>query len=121
MTEVAATQPRPSELTGSPRREVTVVIPTSNRWQLLSRSALPSALGQTEVDHEVVVVDDGSVDDTAHALEELRDPRLRVLRHATPLGVDSTQRAIAGNVAPISSVGGMSMIAATIARRNRLA
>jgi glycosyltransferase involved in cell wall biosynthesis len=91
MTEVARAPATPSEDAGSSRPEVTIVIPTSNRWQLLSTCALPSALGQTDVDHEVVVVDDGSVDETAHELERIDDPRLRILRHATPLGVSRSR------------------------------
>jgi glycosyltransferase involved in cell wall biosynthesis len=67
--------------------EVTVIIPTSNRWQLLSSCALPSALGQKDVYHEVIVVDDGSTDETQARLGELEHPRLRVLRHDTQLGV----------------------------------
>ena len=61
--------------------EVTIVIPTHNRWPLLSSAALPSALEQEGVDLEVVVVDDGSTDGTADRLEQLREPRLRVVRH----------------------------------------
>ena len=66
---------------------VSVVVPTANRWPLLSSCALPSALGQHDVEHEVIVVDDGSTDDTRQRLSELDDPRLRVLRHASSLGV----------------------------------
>lgn len=69
------------------RPEVTVIIPTANRWQLLSSCALPSALGQRDVDHEVIVVDDGSSDETPGRLAELGESRLRVLRHDTSLGV----------------------------------
>lgn len=67
--------------------EVTVVIPTRNRWSLLTEAALPAALSQEDVDHEVVVVDDGSADGTAGRLEALGEPRLRVLRHDRSLGV----------------------------------
>ena len=70
---------------------VSVVIPTSNRWPLLSSCALPSALGQLDVEHEVIVVDDGSRDDTPVRLAELTEPRLRVLRHATPKGVSQAR------------------------------
>jgi len=48
--------------------EVTVVIPTRNRWELLSTHALPSALSQEEVELEVVIVDDGSTDDSRNIL-----------------------------------------------------
>lgn len=43
---------------------VTVIIPTYNRAALLSR-ALESALGQTYPDKQIIVVDDGSTDNTA--------------------------------------------------------
>ena len=38
--------------------EVSVIIPTRNRWPMLSTHALPSALSQEDVELEVVVVDD---------------------------------------------------------------
>lgn len=75
---------------------VSVVIPTSNRWKLLSTSALPSALGQLDVEHEVIVVDDGSADDTPERLAELEEPRLRVLRHDAPLGVSRARNSAVG-------------------------
>ena len=67
--------------------EVSVVIPTRSRWHLLSTAALPAALEQTDVDVEVIVVDDGSQDETPSRLAELDDPRLKVVRHDTALGV----------------------------------
>lgn len=60
---------------------------------MLSTSALPSALGQEGVELEVIVVVDGSTDATARALDELREPRLRVIRHATPNGVARARNA----------------------------
>jgi glycosyltransferase involved in cell wall biosynthesis len=73
--------------------EVTVVIPTRNRWHLLSTAALPSALRQRAVDHEVVVVDEGSSDETPAALATMDDARLRVIRHDTPRGVAQARNA----------------------------
>lgn len=67
-----------------------VVIPSRDRWQHL-RTALASALTQTDVDVGVVVVDDGSVDRTAGELAALRDDRVRVLRHERPQGVSAAR------------------------------
>jgi glycosyltransferase involved in cell wall biosynthesis len=73
--------------------EVTVVIPTRDRWTLLASAALPAALGQEDVDVEVVVVDDGSSDETTERLAELTDPRLRIVRHAESRGVARARNA----------------------------
>jgi len=69
------------------------VIPTRNRWLMLERAALRAALSQELVDHEVVVVDDGSTDRTSQRLEELRDPRLRVVRLDERRGVATARNA----------------------------
>jgi glycosyltransferase involved in cell wall biosynthesis len=61
------------------RPEVTVVIPTRNRSDFLLRS-MGTALAQEEIDIEVIVVDDGSTDDTASMLAAEPDERLRVIR-----------------------------------------
>jgi glycosyltransferase involved in cell wall biosynthesis len=73
--------------------DVTVVIPTRSRWDLLSTAALPSALGQEDVKLEIVVVDDGSTDETAKKLQERSDVRLRVVRHERPQGVARARNA----------------------------
>ncbi|HET6831816.1 MAG TPA: glycosyltransferase [Solirubrobacterales bacterium] len=65
---------------------VSVVIPTRNRWPLLSR-ALSSVLGQEDVKIEVVVVDEGSTDETPAQLAALGDDRVRGLRNDEPTGV----------------------------------
>jgi glycosyltransferase involved in cell wall biosynthesis len=66
--------------------EVSIVIPTHNRWPLLRRT-LAGALAQEGVDHEVIVVDDGSSDGTSERLAALREPRLRAFRHERGRGV----------------------------------
>jgi glycosyltransferase involved in cell wall biosynthesis len=77
----------PAGLKSSGTPEVTVVIPTLNRWPLLSRHGLPSARHQEGVDFEVVVVDDGSTDETPRELARLGDPRVRVTRHESRRGL----------------------------------
>jgi hypothetical protein len=65
--------------------EVSVIIPTRDRYARVSL-ALHSVLWQREVDLEVIVVDDGSVDQTAAKIGGASDPRVRVLRNDVPLG-----------------------------------
>jgi glycosyltransferase involved in cell wall biosynthesis len=76
-----------------PAPEVTVVVPTHSRWDLLSTAALPAALGQEDVDLEVVVVDDGSTDETVEGLRGIDDQRLRVVRHDRARGVAQARNA----------------------------
>lgn len=71
--------------------EISVVIPTRDRWHRLMQGALPSALAQVGVSHEVIVVDDGSADETARRLASLDDPRLVVLRHERPRGLSAAR------------------------------
>ena len=75
--------------------DVSVVVPTKDRWALLSRNALRSALGQRSVELEVIVVDDGSRDETPERLAELAtaDRRVRVVRHDHPRGVSAARNA----------------------------
>jgi glycosyltransferase involved in cell wall biosynthesis len=59
---------------------VSILIPAFNQSQYL-RQAVDSALAQTRTDIEIVVVDDGSTDDTPQVLAGYAgEPRLRVIR-----------------------------------------
>lgn len=62
-----------------------IFIPTKNRSTLLIR-ALDSCWAQTYPDYEIVVVDDGSADETQEALKAVARPNLKVLRHAQSEG-----------------------------------
>ena len=64
----------------SPRPRVSVVIPVFNAEQFL-KEAVESALGQTYPNIEVIVVDDGSTDNTPHVLETFSES-VRVVRTA---------------------------------------
>jgi glycosyltransferase involved in cell wall biosynthesis len=78
---------------------VSVVLPTYDRAHTL-RASVESLLAQQDVDFEVLVVDDGSADDTEAVLAALRHPRLRVLRIAHG-GVAAARNAgIAASSAP---------------------
>jgi glycosyltransferase involved in cell wall biosynthesis len=58
---------------------ISIVVPTYNRSRLL-REAVDSVRGQTYERWELVLVDDGSTDDTAAVFAGLDDPRMRVVR-----------------------------------------
>lgn len=58
---------------------VSVVIASRNRSALLLES-IRSVVGQTMQDFEIVIVDDGSTDDTAAAVLALNDPRIHLER-----------------------------------------
>ncbi len=59
---------------------VSVVIPTFNRADLLP-ATLDSVLGQTLEDIQVIVVDDGSTDDTPEFMAGVTDPRVEYIRN----------------------------------------
>lgn len=68
------------------REAVSVVVPTRDRSDRVA-ATVRSTLAQRDVELEVVVVDDGSRDATAEALEALSDKRVTVLRNASSRGV----------------------------------
>ncbi len=62
-----------------------IVIPAFNREKEILR-AVKSCLLQDFQAFEVVVVDDGSTDQTAAVVNSLQDPRVRLMRHASNRG-----------------------------------
>ena len=64
---------------GTAPPEFAVVIPAYNHAEYLG-DALASALSQTERSFEVVVVDDGSTDNTEAVVRRFTDPRVKYLR-----------------------------------------
>lgn len=55
--------------------KISVIIPTYNRSGML-RQAISSVLAQTERDFEIIVVDDGSTDDTHSVVGAMEDERI---------------------------------------------
>lgn len=56
--------------------EVSVIIPTYNRSQIV-KETIGSVLAQTLEDLEIIVVDDGSTDDTRNVIEAFTDRRVK--------------------------------------------
>lgn len=71
---------------------VSVIIPTHNRYNLVL-TAVRSALQQTYSNIEVIVVDDGSTDDTQSVIAILKDPRLQYLRNEPAIGAAGARNA----------------------------
>jgi len=69
---------------------VSVVVPTRNRGALLART-VSNILRQSGPRIEVLIVDDGSDDDTAEYLAAVTDHRVRSLRHDRPRGVSAAR------------------------------
>ena len=64
---------------------VSVVIPTYNRSDVVGR-AIESVLAQTYTNFELLVIDDGSDDDTKKTIERIIDGRIRYHKHTQNLG-----------------------------------
>lgn len=69
--------------------QITVLLPVRNGAAHL-QAALDSVLAQTYVDYELLVIDDGSTDETPRIIGALRDPRLRIVTHAQSRGLVPT-------------------------------
>jgi glycosyltransferase involved in cell wall biosynthesis len=60
--------------------KISVVIPTYNRAHFIKK-AMNSVLEQTYQDFEIVIVDDGSKDNTEEVVQSIKDERIRYIRH----------------------------------------
>lgn len=63
-----------------------IIIPTYNRGYIVSE-AVNSVLKQTFEDFEIIVVDDGSTDNTQELISTIRDNRIRYYRYENNKGV----------------------------------
>ncbi len=71
---------------------LSVIIPTRNRAYLVGE-AIESALNQRQGEIEIIVVDDGSTDDTAKVLTENYGSRIRLLRTPERRGAGAARNA----------------------------
>ena len=69
---------------------VSVILPTYNRARLLRR-AVKSVLNQTFEDFELIIVDDGSTDNTESVIRSFNDDRIKYIRHPTRKGASAAR------------------------------
>lgn len=69
---------------------VSVVIPTYNRAKLIGKT-LRSVLGQSYDNFEIIVVDDGSTDNTKDVVNKFKDERIRYIRHEKNKGAPTAR------------------------------
>lgn len=66
---------------------ISVVMPVYNKPVKLLEVSVDSILDQTFKDFEFLIVDDGSTGETTRYLNGLTDPRIRIIRNHTNLGI----------------------------------
>lgn len=69
---------------------VSIIIPTYNRANLLKR-AIESVISQTYKNLEIIVVDDGSTDNTEQIVKECQDSRIQYIRHSKNRGLSAAK------------------------------
>jgi len=60
--------------------KVSIILPTYNRAHLIGR-AIKSVLNQTYRNFELIVIDDGSTDDTEMLVKSFEDKRIHYIKH----------------------------------------
>ena len=66
---------------------ISVVMPVYNTPVPFLQEAIDSILNQTFRDFEFIIVDDGSTNETKEYLDRLTDPRIRLIRNETNIGI----------------------------------
>ena len=60
------------------KRKVSIILPTYNRAYIIKNS-IRSILDQTYKDYELIIVDDGSTDETENVINEINDDRIFII------------------------------------------
>lgn len=69
---------------------ISIVLPTYNRAYIVGQ-AIESVRTQTYSDWELIIVDDGSTDNTRDVVASFHDPRIQYLKHETNLGLAASR------------------------------
>ena len=69
---------------------VSIIVPAYNRAATLGRT-INSILNQSYANIEVIIVDDGSTDNTTAVLEKFNHPSIRIYRHQTNKGASAAK------------------------------
>ena len=69
---------------------ISIIVTTYNRCDVLGR-AIRSVLAQDYPDWELILVDDGSTDNTEAVVQAFADDRIRILRHPANRGVSAAK------------------------------
>lgn len=69
---------------------VSVIMPTYNRMDVI-RTAIDSVVAQTYKNWELIIIDDGSTDDTQSVVAKYDDPRIRYIRNHRAKGVSGAR------------------------------
>lgn len=69
---------------------VSVIIPTHNRAGML-RCSVESVLNQSFQDFEILIISDGSIDNTPHIVASFNDPRIRFFEHEVSKGASAAR------------------------------
>src|SRR5579871_3169787 len=88
----AAAVALPRALPQAPAMLISVVVPVFNR-ELVLRRCVDSVLAQEFGDFELILVDDGSTDNSLQHLREYDEPRMRVLAQGRNMGVGAARNA----------------------------
>lgn len=72
--------------------KLSVIVPTYNRAHLVARAA-NSVLSQLMINDELIIVDDGSTDDTEQVVRSMSDSRIRYIRHDRNAGAGAARNA----------------------------
>jgi len=72
---------------------ITVIMRTYNNEKFIQK-AVESVIGQTREDFELVIIDDGSTDDTAKIVASFADKRIRIVTQKNSGAIESAYSGI---------------------------